>query len=57
MGFTSIGIHKADIKIKADNIVATERLSRGQLRMLVAALQLSQTLHLFESTNKSGVFY
>lgn len=56
MGFTSIGIHKADIKIKADNIVATERLSRGQLRMLVAALQLSQTLHLFESTNKSGVF-
>ena len=24
--------------------------------MLVAALQLSQTLHLFESTNKSGIF-
>jgi DNA replication and repair protein RecF len=56
MGFTSVGIHKADIKIKADGIIAIERLSRGQLRMLVAALQLSQTLHLFETTNKSGIF-
>lgn len=56
MGFTSVGTHKADIKIKADKVLASERLSRGQLRMLVAALQLSQTLHLFESTNKSGIF-
>ena len=56
IGYTSIGIHKADLRIKADGALAIERLSRGQLRMLVAALQLSQTLHLFEATNKSGIF-
>ena len=56
MGFTSIGVHKADLKLMANGVNAIERLSRGQLRMLVAALQLSQTLYLTETTKKSGVF-
>lgn len=56
MGFTSAGVHKADLKILANGVNAIERLSRGQLRMLVAALQLSQTLYLTETTKKSGVF-
>jgi len=33
-----------------------ESLSRGQLRMLVAALQLAQVQYLFEVTGKSCIF-
>ena len=55
-GFTSLGPHKADLKVYANNVLATERLSRGQLRMLVAALQLSQTQHLSQLSEKTGIF-
>ncbi|MDM7859347.1 DNA replication/repair protein RecF [Alteromonas sp. ASW11-36] len=55
-GYTSYGPHKADFKIKVDGTLAVEVLSRGQLRMLVAALQLAQTKHLFNQKNQSGLF-
>ena len=41
-GFTSSGPHKAEWQIKVDGIDARERLSRGQLKLLVAALRLVQ---------------
>ena len=41
-GFTSSGPHKAEWLIKVDGIDARERLSRGQLKLLVAALRLVQ---------------
>lgn len=55
-GFLSVGPHKADIKIKTKGVDAAEVMSRGQLRMLVAALQLAQIQLLNENTNKSSVF-
>lgn len=55
-GSTTVGPHKADFIIKLDKVNAVERLSRGQLRMLVAALQLAQTQHLYQVTGKSGIF-
>lgn len=55
-GFVSVGPHKADLKIKVDNIDAAEVLSRGQLRMLVAALQLAQINCLNEQAKKQCVF-
>lgn len=55
-GFLSVGPHKADLKIKTKGIDVSETLSRGQLRMLVAALQLAQIQFLKEKTNKSCVF-
>ncbi len=56
VGYTSMGVHKADLKVLVDGVNAIERLSRGQLRMLVAALQLAQTLHLNHHSQKQGVF-
>ena len=55
-GHTSLGPHKGDFKIKTDGRSAFEVLSRGQLRMLVAALQLAQTQYLRAHTEQKGVF-
>jgi DNA replication and repair protein RecF len=55
-GFLSVGPHKADLKVKVKGHDASEVLSRGQLRMLVAALQLAQTQYLMACTKKSCVF-
>jgi len=50
-GFTHHGPHKADIKFRFDNSKRNV-LSRGQQKMLVFSLQLSQCLHLM---NKTGL--
>jgi DNA replication and repair protein RecF len=55
-GFVSVGPHKADLKIKANGLHAQEILSRGQLRMLVAAMQLAQTEYLYEVTGRNSIF-
>ena len=55
-GFLSVGPHKADLKFRIEGANAAEVLSRGQLRMLVAALQLSETQCLIEETGKTSVF-
>lgn len=55
-GFLSIGPHKADVKFKVGGVDASEVLSRGQLRMLVAALQLAETQCLLEETSKTCIF-
>ncbi|WP_026376036.1 DNA replication/repair protein RecF [Aestuariibacter salexigens] len=55
-GYTSIGPQKCDLLIKADGMPAAEILSRGQLRMLVAALQLSQSEFLSNSSRKQTLF-
>lgn len=55
-GYLSVGPHKADIRIRVQGLDASEVMSRGQLRMLVAALQLAQIQILNENTNKSSVF-
>lgn len=40
-GFTQLGYHRADIRIRADGVLAEERLSRGQLKLCVCAIKLS----------------
>lgn len=55
-GFLSVGPHKADLRVKIQGVNAHEVLSRGQLRMLVAAMQLAQTQCLHEQTAKSSIF-
>ena len=53
-GFTHHGPHKADIKF---SFLSSKRnvLSRGQQKMLVFALQLSQCLHLIDKTGLSPI--
>lgn len=55
-GFLSVGPHKADISIKTKGVNASEVLSRGQLRMLVAGFQLAQVELLKKMTSKNSVF-
>ena len=56
MGHSTIGPQKADIKIKTNGLVAAEVLSRGQLRILVSVLQLSQMM-LFSESKKQSLIY
>jgi len=55
-GSTSYGPHKADLRIKQGKSLASEVLSRGQLRMAVAALQLAQTKTYNELTGNEPIF-
>ena len=55
-GFVAAGPHKADVRIKSNGVLANELLSRGQLRMLVAALQIAQIEYLQSKFSKSVVF-
>lgn len=42
LGTTSVGAHRADLIIRADGVLARDRVSRGQQKVLAAALILSQ---------------
>jgi DNA replication and repair protein RecF len=42
-GYTSIGIHRADLVIRSDQALAAHRLSRGQQKILVYALNIAQS--------------
>ncbi len=55
-GFTGSGPHKADLKIKVQGKPVQEVLSRGQLRLLTAALQLAQSQLLYEFRQESCLF-
>lgn len=55
-GFTSVGPSKAEWQIKADGVDAKERLSRGQLKLLVAALRFVQGDHYKNATSKQCVY-
>ncbi|WP_196139790.1 DNA replication/repair protein RecF [Aliikangiella sp. G2MR2-5] len=55
-GFTQYGPHKADIKIKLGSLLAKDKLSRGQKKLLINALFLAQTQLLKEKTNKESLF-
>lgn len=56
IGHTSSGPHKADIRFKLNGVNAQEILSRGQLRMAVAALQLAQTALFNRLTSRKSIF-
>ncbi|WP_338519562.1 DNA replication/repair protein RecF [Alteromonas gracilis] len=56
IGHTSSGPHKADLRLKVNGVNAQELLSRGQLRMAVAALQMSQTKMFNSATKRRSIF-
>lgn len=56
VGYTTSGPHKSDLRFKVDGSLAQEVLSRGQLRMAVAALQLSQTKLFQQETDRKSIF-
>lgn len=51
LGFTTLGPHKADIKIRLNKKDVAELFSRGQQKSLVAAMYMAQ-LNVFKSNNK-----
>jgi len=55
-GFTSLGCHKADIKIKAGKVAAVEVLSRGQQKLLVIALFLAAAKSFSEQRKRQPLF-
>jgi DNA replication and repair protein RecF len=55
-GTTNVGSHKADFIIKVDGSPAAERLSRGQIKLLVYALKLAQAAYYRENTGRGCVF-
>ncbi len=42
MGTTTVGAHRADLIIRVDGVLARDRVSRGQQKLLAAALILAQ---------------
>ena len=54
LGYSRYGPQRADIVFKRDGVLAKERLSRGQQKLLVSALILGQAQLLTRSTGQSG---
>ena len=55
-GSTNSGPHRADLKIKANGIIAQDVLSRGQQKLFVCALKLAQGI-LFNQENQTPCIY
>jgi DNA replication and repair protein RecF len=55
-GFTQAGAHRADLKVKVDKLAAADVLSRGQQKLLVAALRLSQGKLLQQQTGRKTIY-
>lgn len=51
-GHTTVGPHKADLQILANGVSAREHLSRGQVKVVVASLKISQAQLLEGRSNK-----
>jgi DNA replication and repair protein RecF len=52
-GYTRVGPHRADLRVLVGSGNAAEMLSRGQLKLVVAALRIAQARLLRERTGKS----
>jgi DNA replication and repair protein RecF len=55
-GFTQAGAHRADLKVKVGSLAAADVLSRGQQKLLVAALRLSQGKLLQQQTGRKTIY-
>ena len=56
LGYTSQGCHRADLKVKSNALAAGAMLSRGQLKLLVCAMRMAQSLLLKAQTGRSCIF-
>jgi len=50
-GFTQVGPHRADLRFGVGGVAAAEVLSRGQMKLLLVALKLSQGQIIEEASN------
>lgn len=55
LGYTRIGPHRADIEFMIQGTLVRERLSRGQMKVLVHALYLAQARALAEITGRHAL--
>ncbi|WP_086934443.1 DNA replication/repair protein RecF [Agarilytica rhodophyticola] len=55
-GYTTLGPHKADLRIKSGKQVATEILSRGQQKLLISALFIAEAKVFKNETNRNPIF-
>lgn len=56
LGYTFHGCHRADLKIKVNSFPAGETLSRGQIKLLICAMKLSQGTILYKKTGKRCIY-
>jgi DNA replication and repair protein RecF len=56
LGFTSMGPHRADIKIRVNGLPVSEVLSRGQLKLLSLTMRLAQGAMLSACGNKQCIY-
>ncbi|WP_028116965.1 DNA replication/repair protein RecF [Ferrimonas senticii] len=56
LGYTVSGPHKADLRLRVDNLPAQDGLSRGQQKLLVCALKIAQGLVLSQQQQRQCVF-
>lgn len=56
LGCSQAGAHRADFSIKIDNKNIIEFMSRGQIKLLVCALKISQALLCYKYTNRKIIF-
>ncbi len=56
LGYTFSGPHRCDLKIKTTGILAYQMLSRGQLKLLTAAMRLSQGQLLFNEQKRACIY-
>jgi DNA replication and repair protein RecF len=52
LGTTTVGAHRADLVIRVDGVLARDRVSRGQQKVLASALILGQIRALVRLTNQ-----
>src|SRR5699024_10353813 len=50
MGYTQMGPHRADVRVRVSGVQARAHVSRGQQKLLVAAMLLAQARLMHEST-------
>ena len=56
LGYTSAGPHKADLRLRCNNMPVQDALSRGQLKLLVCALRIAQGIHLRTQVDKQTIY-
>ena len=54
-GFTTLGVHKADLRLKLGKHPAEKIVSRGQQKMLVSSLLLAQAVLMKQKTGDAPV--
>ena len=55
-GFTTMGHHRADLRIRADGHPAVDYLSRGQLKLLAWAMMVSQGILVSQRTHHASIY-